>query len=127
MLELRNGALRLMVGADGSLALRRGARELLPDGRVWSCAGTCRDRLVVLTEGVIAGEDAGPPSAPESVEVVAWAGGAGRRDGLARRRRVRLRARAVGRARARRGGARAPDGPAARTLDRGVVGRRGRG
>src|SRR5256885_15244069 len=71
MLDLRQGALRLLVGADASFALRRGWRELLREGGVWSCAGTAHDRLVVLTEGVIAGEDAGLPWAPESVEVVA--------------------------------------------------------
>src|SRR2546423_8417400 len=71
MLELHHGALRLLVGADGSFTLRRGARELLRDGGIWSSAGAAHDRLVVLTEGVIAGEDAGPPSAPESVEIVA--------------------------------------------------------
>src|SRR2546430_1851970 len=71
MLELRHGALRLLVGADGSFALRRGSRELLREGGVWSCAGTAHDRLVVLTQGVIAGEAEGLPWAPESVEVVA--------------------------------------------------------
>ncbi|TMM05421.1 MAG: glycoside hydrolase family 31 protein [Actinobacteria bacterium] len=71
MLELHHGALRLLVGADGSFTLRRGARELLRDGGIWSSAGTAHDRLVVLTEGVIAGEEAGPRSAPESVEIVA--------------------------------------------------------
>src|SRR5436309_13325332 len=71
MLELHHGALRLLVGADGSFTLRRGTRELLRDGGIWSSAVTAHDRLVVLTEGVIAGEEAGPRSAPESVEIVA--------------------------------------------------------
>jgi len=70
---LAHGRLRVAIADDGSFALHRDGRALVRGGDVWACAGTARDQLVTLTEGVIPHEDASPPERPERVEALSVA------------------------------------------------------
>jgi hypothetical protein len=62
VLEL--GTLRVeIVLAPLSIHVRRAGRRLLRGLTVWACEGEVRDRFVQVTEGVIADERLGSPSA----------------------------------------------------------------